>query len=187
MKIVKTQLAGVVLIEPLVFADHRGFYVESFQAERLRAAGILTRFVQEGHSRSRKGVLRGLHYQLVHSQAKLVWVTRGRVFDVAVDIRAGSPSFGRWFATVLDDQSHRQMYIPTGFAHGFQVLSDDADVLYKCSADYHPEDEGGVCWNDPELGIDWPLPDPVLSAKDGRLATLADHDAGSLPRFEPVP
>lgn len=183
MKITESPLPGVFVLEPRVFGDVRGFFVETFRESLLAASGVPGRFVQDNHSRSRRGVLRGLHYQLVQPQGKLVRVTRGRVFDVAVDIRRGSPHFGRWFGLELDDVHHRMLYVPPNFAHGFLVLSEEADFVYKCTDYYHPESERGVIWNDPAIGIAWPDPGaaPALSAKDAALPRLAEQ--AELPDF----
>ncbi|MFZ5723713.1 MAG: dTDP-4-dehydrorhamnose 3,5-epimerase [Pseudomonadota bacterium] len=185
MKVIETPLPGVLLIEPKVFGDERGFFVETYRESLLRDAGIAAAFVQDNHSRSRRGVLRGLHYQLVQPQGKLVRVSRGSVFDVAVDVRAGSPTFGRWYGAVLDDEQHRMMYVPPGFAHGFCVLSDVADFIYKCTDYYHPASEQGIAWNDPDIGIEWPDMGvaPMLSAKDTVNPLLRDQSAERLPRF----
>ena len=175
MKVTATRLPGVVVIEPRVHGDERGFFLETFSAARYReAAGITLPFVQDNHSRSRQGVLRGLHAQQRHPQGKLVRCSRGEVFDVTVDIDAGSPTFGQWVGVTLSDANHRQLWIPPGYAHGFLVLSEVADFEYKCTDYYRPEDEVGVLWNDPDIGIEWPLPDPVLSAKDLAWPRLAD-------------
>jgi dTDP-4-dehydrorhamnose 3,5-epimerase len=174
MKIIETALPGVLIIEPAVFADERGFFLESFHAERYREAGIDMAFVQDNHSRSRKGVLRGLHFQRRHPQGKLVRASRGSIFDVAADIDLASPTFGQYVGVTLSDENHRQMWIPPGYAHGFCVLSDEADFEYKCTDLYYPKDEGGVLWSDPVLNIQWPLLDPLLSAKDLALPSLAD-------------
>jgi dTDP-4-dehydrorhamnose 3,5-epimerase len=174
VKVIQTHLPGVCIIEPRVHGDARGFFIETFQAERYRqSAGITLPFVQDNHSRSACGVLRGLHAQNPHPQGKLVRVSRGAVFDVAVDIDPRSPTFGRWVGVELSDENHRQLWIPPGYAHGFQVISEYADFEYKCTDYYYPEAEIGVIWNDPELAIPWPIPDPKLSAKDLRLPTLA--------------
>lgn len=165
MNVIETELPGVVIIEPKVFGDSRGFFFESFQAERYAAHGIPA-FVQDNVSRSQKGVLRGLHYQLEKPQGKLVYVLTGAVLDVAVDIRVGSPTFGRAVWVELNDTNHRQLYIPPGFAHGFCVLSDTADFFYKCTDYYYPAAERSILWNDPALQIPWPIKDPILSAKD---------------------
>ncbi|MBL4609651.1 MAG: dTDP-4-dehydrorhamnose 3,5-epimerase [Pseudomonas sp.] len=174
MKIIETELPGVLIIEPQVFGDERGFFLESFHAERYREAGIDMAFVQDNHSRSRKGVLRGLHFQRRHPQGKLVRASRGSIFDVAADIDPASPTFGQYVGVTLSDENHRQMWIPPGYAHGFCVLSDEADFEYKCTDLYYPNDEGGVFWSDPDLNIQWPLSDPLLSAKDLALPPLAD-------------
>ncbi|MCC5869624.1 MAG: dTDP-4-dehydrorhamnose 3,5-epimerase [Gammaproteobacteria bacterium] len=172
MKVIETALPGVLILEPRVHGDERGFFLESFQRERYAEAGITDDFVQDNHSRSRRGVLRGLHAQRRFPQGKLVRVARGEVFDVAVDIDPASPHFGRWAGATLSDRNHRQFWVPPGYAHGFVVLSEVADFEYKCTDYYHPEDEIGVVWNDPDLGIDWPIAQPVLSAKDAALPTL---------------
>ncbi|MEH6669062.1 dTDP-4-dehydrorhamnose 3,5-epimerase [Halopseudomonas sp.] len=174
MKITETELPGVLIIEPQVFGDERGFFLESFHAERYREAGIDMAFVQDNHSRSRKGVLRGLHFQRRHPQGKLVRASRGSIFDVAADIDPASPTFGQYVGVTLSDENHRQMWIPPGYAHGFCVLSDEADFEYKCTDLYYPNDEGGVLWSDPDLNIQWPLSDPLLSVKDLALPSLAD-------------
>ena len=175
VKITESPLPGVLILEPRVHGDARGFFVETFRESELAAAGLPTRFVQDNQSRSRRGILRGLHYQLEQPQGKLVRVARGRVFDVAVDVRRGSPFFGRWFGTELDDQSQKMMYVPPGFAHGFLVLSEDADFVYKCTDYYHPSSERGVAWNDPDIGIAWPdtAGTPTVSSKDAELPSLA--------------
>lgn len=174
MKIIETALPGVLIIEPAVFGDERGFFLESFHAKRYRDAGIDMVFVQDNHSRSRKGVLRGLHFQRRYPQGKLVRVSRGSIFDVAVDINPASPTFGQYVGVTLSDENHRQMWIPPGYAHGFCVLSEVADFEYKCTDLYYPEDEGGVLWSDPDLNIQWPITEPLLSAKDLALPSLAD-------------
>jgi dTDP-4-dehydrorhamnose 3,5-epimerase len=175
VKVTSTNLPGVKLIEPAVHGDERGFFVETFQAERyLAAAGIALTFIQDNHSRSRRGVLRGLHLQTARPQGKLVRVARGEVFDVAADIDPNSPTFGRWTGAVLSDRNHHQLWIPPGYAHGFLVLSEVADFEYKCTDYYDPQSEAGVIWNDPDLAIDWPNREPTLSAKDARLPRLAE-------------
>jgi dTDP-4-dehydrorhamnose 3,5-epimerase len=167
MKILPTKLAGVLMLEPKVFGDSRGFFFESFNRRVFaEATGMELDFVQDNHSRSAKGVLRGLHYQIRQPQGKLVRVVRGAVFDVAVDLRRSSPTFGRWAGAELSEENCRQLWIPPGFAHGFVVLSESADFLYKTTDYYAPEHERCVIWNDPDIGIDWPLGDPRLSAKD---------------------
>ena len=172
MKVTETELPGVLLIEPKVFGDERGFFIESFQAERYREAGIELPFVQDNHSRSQRGVLRGLHFQKTRPQGKLVRVSRGAVYDVAVDINPDSPTCGRFVGVELNDENHRQLWIPPGYAHGFCVLSDIADFEYKCTDLYFPQDEGGLLWNDPEVAVPWPVEQPTLSAKDQLNPTL---------------
>lgn len=166
MKVIETKLAGVLIIEPKVFGDHRGFFLESFQAERYSDVGIDLPFVQDNHSRSPYGVLRGLHFQRTRPQGKLVSVSRGAVYDVAVDIDPKSPSCGQFVGVELNDENHRQLWIPPGYAHGFCVLSEVADFQYKCTDLYFPDDEGGLIWNDPDIGIPWPIDAPRLSNKD---------------------
>lgn len=173
MKVLETVLPGVLIIEPKVFGDARGFFLESYQAERYRQLGIQHTFVQDNHSRSALGVLRGLHFQRSRPQGKLVSVSRGSVYDVAVDINPASPTCGQFVAVELNDENHRQLWIPPGYAHGFCVLSDIADFQYKCTDYYIPEDEGGLLWNDPQVNIPWPIEQPLLSAKDQRNPTLA--------------
>jgi dTDP-4-dehydrorhamnose 3,5-epimerase len=174
MQFHKTELAGVVVIEPRAFADERGFFMETFHKQKFAAAGIDVEFVQDNHSRSGRGVLRGLHYQLAHPQGKLVRAVAGKVFDVAVDLHRSSPTFGGWYGCELTESNRRQIYIPPGFAHGFCVLSDLAEVIYKCTELYHPEDERTLLWNDPSVGIQWPVASPIISAKDARGRMLAD-------------
>jgi dTDP-4-dehydrorhamnose 3,5-epimerase len=174
MKVTEVELPGILLIEPIVHGDSRGFFFETFQVERYAAAGISGPFVQDNASRSVKGTLRGLHFQEPRSQGKLVQVLRGSVWDVAVDVRKGSPHFGRWFGLELNEETHRQLWIPPGFAHGFCVLSDSADFFYKCTTLCAPEAERAVRWDDPALGIRWPVQAPRLSAKDAAAPRLAD-------------
>lgn len=177
MKVLPTQLPGVLLIEPRIFGDERGFFFETWNEREFERAGIRARFVQDNHSRSAKGVLRGLHYQVRQPQGKLIRVTAGEIFDVAVDIRRGSPSFGRWEGVRLGAQSRRMLWIPVGFAHGFCVLSDFAEVLYKATDFYAPEHERCLLWNDPEIGIAWPIEGaPTLSAKDAGGVRLRDAE-----------
>ncbi len=166
MDLQPTKLDGVVILKPKVHIDRRGFFLESYAARTLQALGIDVDFVQDNHSHSVKNTLRGLHYQASPGQAKLVRVVSGTIFDVAVDIRSGSPTFGHWVGQVLSSDNFLQLYIPVGFAHGFCVLSDTADVLYKCSSYYDPRAERGVAWNDPTIAIDWPVSDPILSDRD---------------------
>ena len=175
MNVVKTKLHNCVIIEPKVFRDERGFFLETFKAERYAAlAGINLLFVQDNHSRSSKAVLRGLHYQKTKPQGKLVRVVRGEVYDVAVDMRQGSPTFGQWESVILSQENKRQFWVPPGFAHGFLVLSDTADFEYKCTDYYDPSDEGSVLWNDPDLDIPWPIATPILSNKDASADRLVD-------------
>ena len=177
MKVITTELPGVVILEPRRFSDHRGFFCESFNEQSFAAAGLPTRFVQDNVSFSGAGVLRGLHYQLPNAQGKLVSVLRGEVFDVMVDIRKGSPTFGRWAGVFLSLENGRQVYIPEGFAHGFLVTSECAVFQYKCTSLYDPKSEGSIAWNDPSIGIEWPQTDVCLSSKDAaapRLAEVAD-------------
>lgn len=177
MKVAPTSLPEVLLIEPKVFGDARGFFFESWNEREFERAGIRAKFVQDNHSRSEKGVLRGLHYQLRQPQAKLVRVTEGEIFDVAVDIRRSSPNFGMWQGTRLSAQSKSMLWIPVGFAHGFCVLSDAAEVLYKATDFYAPGHERSIAWNDPDLGIDWPLSGaPLVSAKDAAGTRLRDAE-----------
>ncbi len=166
MRAVETTLPGVVVIEPTIHGDDRGFFLETYHARKHAALGIPGPFVQDNHSRSKGGTIRGLHLQVHRPQGKLVRVVQGEIFDVAVDVRLGSPHFGKWFGVVLSAVSHRQLYIPAGFAHGFSVLSDNAEVIYKCTEFYEPSDELGVAWNDPALAIDWRVEEPILSDRD---------------------
>ena len=178
MNVTETSLPGVVIIEPKVYGDERGFFYESFNARAFaEATGVDAQFVQDNHSRSHKGVLRGLHYQLENTQGKLVRVTLGEVLDVAVDIRRSSPNFGKWVAVRLSADNHRQLWVPEGFAHGFVVLSDSAEFLYKTTDYYAPEHERCIIWNDPQIAIQWPFDTPpALSAKDQQGKSLSDAD-----------
>lgn len=182
MRFVETELKGVILVELDVFPDQRGFFLEVCHAKKYAEGGIPGPFVQHNFSKSVRGTLRGLHYQLRNAQAKLVTVVEGKVFDVAVDIRSGSPAFGKWFGTELSVENKRQLYIPAGFAHGFCVLSETAGLFYSCTDFYSPQDERGIIWNDPTIGIAWPVTHPVLSAKDQVYKALADM-TGELPRY----
>jgi dTDP-4-dehydrorhamnose 3,5-epimerase len=166
MRLSPQELAGIVVVEPKVFGDDRGFFLESYQQQRYEELGIAAHFVQQNLSRSRKDVLRGLHYQLQRPQGKLCYVVRGEVLDVVVDIRQGSKTFGSWTSVTLDDRSHRQIYIPPGFAHGFCVMSAEADFAYHCTDYYDPAGQETILWNDPQLAIEWPSPNPLLSEKD---------------------
>jgi dTDP-4-dehydrorhamnose 3,5-epimerase len=180
MKIIPTDtLPDVLVIEPRVHRDDRGFFVETYHATRYREAGIDVTFVQDNHSRSVRGTLRGLHWQTdPHPQAKLVRVVDGEILDVAVDVREGSPTFGRWTAVTLSSENFRQLFVPVGFAHGFLVLSEQADIEYKCSDVYDPAAERGLMWNDPAIGIDWPINSPILSARDRAHPPLASLREG---------
>ena len=179
MQFEPTEIAEVVLIRPRVFGDPRGFFLESWEQRKFAAAGIDTHFVQDNHSRSGRHILRGLHYQIKQTQGKLVRVVTGTVYDVAVDIRRTSPTFGRWVGVVLSEENHHMLWVPPGFAHGFVVLSDSADFLYRCTDFYAPEHERAILWNDPDLKVQWPLPpgaEPVLSAKDAAAPRLVDAE-----------
>jgi dTDP-4-dehydrorhamnose 3,5-epimerase len=182
MQILETSLPGVLLIEPHVFEDDRGFFFEAYHEKRYGELGLPVNFVQDNHSQSRQDTLRGLHYQLNYPQGKLVRVLQGEVFDVAVDIRQGSPTWGQWYGATLSAANKRQLYVPPGFAHGFCVVSHTADVLYKCTDFYAPQDEYGLRWNDPDLQITWPTQTPLLSAKDAAAPYLKEASA-HLPMF----
>jgi len=174
----ETRLDGVTLLEPEVHGDERGFLVETFRADAWRDAGVDVEFVQDNHSRSRGGILRGLHFQTEPGQAKLVRAARGRIWDVAVDLRRDSSTYGQWEGHELDDERHRQLFVPAGFAHGFCVLSDEADVHYRLSSPYDPATEKGIAWDDPEVAVGWPITDPQISERDRnapRLAEIADE------------
>lgn len=187
LQVVDEPLSGVKLLAPKVIEDSRGFFMESYNRRDLAELGIAHEFVQDNHSRSSHGVLRGLHYQIGHAQAKLVRVTRGSVFDVVVDIRRGSPNFGRWAGAELSEGNRLSLFAEAGFAHGFLVLSDVADFQYKCSDFFSAKDERGLPWNDPEIGIDWPLDglDPLLSERDRGWRSLASMAAEDLPVYTP--
>ena len=183
-KATETRLPGVVLLEPSAFRDARGFFLESHNQRAFAALGIDCRFVQDNHSKSVKGTIRGLHYQLPNPQAKLCRVVQGTVWDVAVDIRVGSPNFGKWTGVTLSDKNQLEVFIPAGFAHGFAVISETADFLYKCSEYYAREDDRGIAWDDPSLAIDWQVGAPVLSEKDLRYPTLSRVSKDLLPGFQ---
>lgn len=178
MHVIETDLPGALILEPKVFGDARGFFQETWNAKVFADIGIDAQFVQDNHSRSAKGILRGLHYQIQEPQGKLVRVTSGRVFDVAVDIRRSSPHFGRWTGVELSGENKRMFWVPPGFAHGFIALEDETDFLYKCTALYAPQWDRSIAWNDPEIGIDWPLEGlaPLLSAKDVAAVALKDAE-----------
>ena len=189
MNIIQTNLPGVVLVEPKVFPDARGYFYESYHAQKFAEAGIVARFVQDNQARSARGTLRGLHYQLAQPQAKLCRVTQGEVFDVAVDIRRGSPTFGQWAGAILSEENKRQIFVPRGFAHGYVVLSESADFLYKCDDFYKPDDQFGIAWNDAQIGIEWPLQGfdfaaLTLAEKDRLAPMLADVPPELLPPYE---
>ena len=170
----ETKLDGVVLVEPLVHGDDRGFFVETFSRDAWRGLGVDVEFVQHNQSRSSRGTLRGLHFQTEPGQAKLLRCARGEILDVAVDLRRGSPTYGQWEAHVLDDVKHRQLFVPIGFAHGFAVLSEVADVAYQVSSYYDPATEAGIAWDDPDIGVDWRVSEPLLSERDKAAPRLAD-------------
>jgi dTDP-4-dehydrorhamnose 3,5-epimerase len=185
MQRLETSLPGVYELRPTVFQDARGFFMETYHQARFKSLGIADNFVQDNHSRSSKGTLRGLHYQLRHAQAKLCRVVEGEALDVAVDIRLGSPTFGRWTSVILSAKAPNLIYIPAGFAHGFLALTDSMQFLYKCSDFYEREDEHGILWNDPDVNISWGIDAPLVSEKDAKLPKLADVSRALLPRFEP--
>ena len=176
----ETSLPGVLLIEPRVFRDERGFFLETFNTRHLQGTQIPKQFAQDNHSRSAKDVVRGLHYQLDHPQGKLIHVARGKIFDVAVDIRRGSPTFAKWYGVELSGENLLSLWVPGGFAHGFCVLSDVADVIYKCTVPYESDDDRGIAWNSPLIGIDWPVKSPLLSLKDAAYDPLS-LDRADLP------
>ena len=185
MNVIETSLPGVLVIEPRVYADERGFFMETYHSARFQAHSIDAVFVQDNHSRSIRGVLRGLHYQEPNGQGKLVRCTRGVLYDVAVDIRIGSPQFGKWTAIDLTEENKRMLWVPAGFAHGFCAVSDIADLVYKCTALYDAESDRSLLWNDPDLGIAWPLKKPLLSPRDAAAPRL--KEAKVLPRFQGMP
>lgn len=184
MNIITTSIEGVVIIEPLVFKDDRGFFMETYQSKRYQKYGISRLFVQDNLSFSVQGTLRGLHFQVKHPQAKLVQVITGEIFDVAVDLRHGTPTFGKWTGAYLSDQNKRQLFIPEGFAHGFCVMSKTAHFLYKCSDFYASDDECGINWSDSDIAIDWPVKNPIISTKDKQNPNLCDLSPEQLPSEE---
>ena len=188
MNIITTNLPGVIVIEPKVYVDKRGFFLETFREDVLLQAGINAHFVQDNHTRSSQGVLRGLHYQMTQTQGKLVRVAAGSVFDVVVDVRTSSPTFGQWFGTELNEDNIKMIYVPPGFAHGFVVLSETADFIYKCTDYYHPESEQGIAWDDPDLNIDWSIAEIAekisISDKDKQNVKLKDQPAEKLPAYK---
>tara|TARA_B100000767_G_scaffold159762_1_gene149907 strand:+ start:205 stop:807 length:603 start_codon:yes stop_codon:yes gene_type:complete len=188
MNIITTNLPGVIVIEPKVYVDKRGFFLETFREDVLLQAGINAHFVQDNHTRSSQGVLRGLHYQMTQTQGKLVRVAAGSVFDVVVDVRSSSPTFGQWYGIELNEDNIKMIYVPPGFAHGFVVLSETADFIYKCTDYYHPESEQGIAWDDPDLNIDWSIAEIAekisLSDKDKQNVKLKDQPAEKLPAYK---
>ena len=188
MNIITTNLPGVIVIEPKVYVDKRGFFLETFREDVLLQAGINAHFVQDNHTRSSQGVLRGLHYQMTQTQGKLMRVAAGSVFDVVVDVRSGSPTFGQWYGTELNEDNIKMIYVPPGFAHGFVVLSETADFIYKCTDYYHPESEQGIAWDDPDLNIDWSIAEIAekisLLDKDTQNVKLKDQPAEKLPAYK---
>ena len=182
-RFIPTEMSGVMIVEPRVFPDERGFFIETYKRSEFAAHGITDVFVQGNWSRSSKGTLRGLHYQKEpKGQGKLVGAMAGEIFDVVVDIRKGSPKYGKWLGIKLSSKGQKMLYVPRGFAHGFCVVSEEADVVYMATAEYAPDCEAGICWNDPDLGIDWPIANPILSPKDAGAPPL--QKASPLPRFE---
>jgi dTDP-4-dehydrorhamnose 3,5-epimerase len=173
---IETKVKDIYIIEPTVFGDNRGFFMETYHYNEFKKAGLGMNFVQDNHSKSKKGVLRGLHFQKNHPQSKLVRVIKGAVYDVAVDVRKGSPTFGKWFGIELTETNKKAFYVPEGFAHGFITLEDETEFVYKCTDYYYPEDEGGLIWNDPNLNISWPIDTPILSEKDKKWPTLEELD-----------
>ena len=188
MNIITTNLPGVIVIEPKLYVDKRGFFLETFREDVLLQAGINAHFVQDNHTRSSQGVLRGLHYQMTQTQGKLVRVAAGSVFDVVVDVRSSSPTFGQWYGTELNEDNIKMIYVPPGFAHGFVVLSETTDFIYKCTDYYHPESEQGIAWDDPDLNIDWSIAEIAekisLSDKDKQNVKLKDQPAEKLPAYK---
>ena len=176
MEFIQLSIPDVILIKPTVFEDHRGFFMESYHIDKFNSGGIKCNFVQDNHVRSVYNTLRGLHFQVKYPQAKLLRCLKGKVLDVAVDIRQGSPTYGQWVGEELSEDNHYQLFIPEGFAHGYYVMSKTADIIYKCSEIYHPEDEQGIRWNDPDIAIEWPGIYPILSEKDLQLPFLKDFD-----------
>lgn len=183
MKFIATQLPEVILIEPVVYKDTRGFFLECYHQRKFADGGIPAPFVQDNHSRSTKSVLRGLHFQITRPQGKLIRVIKGEIFDVAVDIRVGSPRFKEWVGMVLSDEYFQMLYVPPGFAHGFLVLSEAAEVEYKCTDFYNPSDESGIVWNDPEIAVKWPVAAPLLSERDKNAPRLKDV-LSLLPKYQ---
>ena len=175
MEFIKLSIPDIILIKPTVFEDQRGFFMESYHIDKFNSGGIKCNFVQDNHVRSEYNTLRGLHFQVKYPQAKLLRCLKGKVFDVAVDIRQGSPTYGQWVGEELSEDNHYQLFIPEGFAHGYYVMSETADIIYKCSEIYHPEDQQGIIWEDREIGINWPGENPLLSMTDQSLPLLKNH------------
>jgi dTDP-4-dehydrorhamnose 3,5-epimerase len=186
MNVITTKLSGILIFEPRVFSDDRGVFMETWSKQRHADAGVAGDFVQDNISYSKKGVLRGLHFQSPHPQGKLVQALKGEVFDVAVDIRLGSATFGQWIGEVLSGENNRQMYVPPGFAHGFCVTSDEAVFSYKCTDYYNAPCEGGIRWDDPDIGIEWPVAEPLVSPKDEIFTRLCDFPKDKLPKMGEV-
>ena len=186
MKVTKTPFDGILVIEPRCFQDERGFFLETYQKNRYQEVGISEIFVQDNQSRSKKGVLRGMHFQVLHPQAQILTVMRGHIFDVCVDLRPSSNTFGRWYGVNLSDSGPRQIYMAPGFAHGFCVLSDWADLHYKVSQFYDPSDENGLLWNDPEIAIQWPIENPKISVRDSNYNELENLLPKNLPHVFPT-
>lgn len=184
MKVIETSLPGVLIVEPQVFKDPRGYFYESYNEAKYIKAGIRANFVQTNVSQSAKGVLRGLHYQWPNPQGKLVSVLEGEVYDVAVDIRRGSPTFGQWMSAMLTADNHRHLWIPEGFAHGFCVLSERATFTYQCTTLYDGATDAAICWNDAQIGVDWPISQPLISDKDAKAPLLANVPVDRLPTFD---
>lgn len=176
MEFIQTEIPDIILVKPNVIEDHRGFFMESYHIEKFKIGGINCTFVQDNHAKSVQNTLRGLHFQVQYPQAKLLRCLKGKVFDVAVDIRQDSPYFGKWVGEELSEENRYQLYIPEGFAHGYYVMSETAEIAYKCSEIYHPQDEQGIRWNDPGIAINWPSQNPILSEKDKALPMMADSD-----------
>jgi len=174
MQFIPTKIPDVILVEVTKFGDHRGFFMETYHAEKFSAGGISATFIQDNHASSQKNILRGLHYQLKFPQGKLIRCIQGEILDIAVDIRKSSPTFGQWVGEILSSENARQLYVPPGFAHGYVVRSDNAEVEYKCTELYHSEDDYGILWNDPAIGIDWGIENPILSEKDKQQPLLKD-------------
>ena len=173
MEFIKLSIPAVILVKPTLFEDHRGFFMESYHKNKFSSGGIKCNFVQDNHAKSVQNTLRGLHFQLLYPQAKLLRCLKGKVFDVAVDIRRNSPTYRRWVGAELSEENKYQLFIPEGFAHGYYVISETAEIAYKCSQIYHPEDEQGIVWNDPEIGVQWPATNPILSDKDANFQKLS--------------